>query len=60
LIREGTVDKDEALAYASNPGNLQLRLVDLNGAQPAAPARAPMPPPPPPKPEGSMLDMLER
>ncbi|MFL6227858.1 MAG: type IV pilus twitching motility protein PilT [Pyrinomonadaceae bacterium] len=61
LIRQGVVDKDEALAYASNPGNLQLRLVDLNGAKPVANAPASTPGPmPPPKPEGTMLDMLER
>jgi twitching motility protein PilT len=61
MIREGIVDQNEALSYASNPGNLQLRLVDLKGAQPA-PQSAPPPaaPPPPPKTEGSMLDMLER
>ncbi|MDQ3908358.1 MAG: PilT/PilU family type 4a pilus ATPase [Acidobacteriota bacterium] len=58
LIRQGTVDKDEALAYASNPGNLQLRLVDLNGAKPTPKPAAP----PPTKTDngGSMLDMLER
>ena len=51
LIREGVVKKDEALAYASNPGNLMLRLSDL-GATTAAQAM---------KPNGnaSMLDMLE-
>ncbi|MFN2595795.1 MAG: type IV pilus twitching motility protein PilT [Pyrinomonadaceae bacterium] len=61
LIRDGVVDKDEALSYASNPGNLQLRLADLN-AKPAAAQPRPQvtAPPPPPKPEGSMLDMLER
>jgi twitching motility protein PilT len=57
LIREGVVDKDEALGYASNPGNLQLRLTDLNGAKKPAPQATTLPPP---KPEGSMLDMLER
>jgi twitching motility protein PilT len=60
LIRAGTVDKDEALSYASNPGNLQLRLVDLNAKQPNAPRASATTTPPPPKPEGSMLDMLER
>ncbi|HEX8161185.1 MAG TPA: PilT/PilU family type 4a pilus ATPase [Pyrinomonadaceae bacterium] len=60
LIREGVVDKDEALSYASNPGNLQLRLVDLNGSKPNAPAPAQAAPPPPPAREGSMLDMLDR
>jgi twitching motility protein PilT len=59
LIREGTVDKDEALAYASNSGNLQLRLADLISPKPKAPASASTALPPP-KPEGSMLDMLER
>jgi twitching motility protein PilT len=58
LIREGVIDKDEALAYASNPGNLQLRLVDLNGKKPAPKPAAPMPPPQ--VGEASMLDMLER
>jgi twitching motility protein PilT len=61
MIRAGTLDKDEALSYASNAGNLQLRLVDLNAKQPNAPrASATTTTPPPPKPEGSMLDMLER
>src|SRR2546430_9042158 len=35
MIRTGVVNKDEALAYASNAGNLQLRLTDYGG--PAAP-----------------------
>src|SRR5918911_609626 len=35
MIRTGVVNRDEALAYASNPGNLQLRLTDYGG--PAAP-----------------------
>jgi twitching motility protein PilT len=51
LIREGVVNKDEALAYASNPGNLMLRLSDL-GATTAAQAMKP-------NGSGSMLDMLE-
>ncbi|HYY96325.1 MAG TPA: PilT/PilU family type 4a pilus ATPase [Pyrinomonadaceae bacterium] len=51
LIREGVVKKDEALAYASNPGNLMLRLSDL-GATTAAQAMKP-------NGNGSMLDMLE-
>jgi twitching motility protein PilT len=58
LIREGIVDKDEALAYASNAGNLQLRLVDLNGKKHVPTPAAPMPPPQ--VGEASMLDMLER
>jgi twitching motility protein PilT len=61
MIREGVVNKEEALHYASNSGNLQLRLADYGGApvggapapsgfngRPAAPAQS-----------GSMLDMLE-
>ena len=50
-VREGTVKKEDAVSYASNPGNLMLRLSDL-GATTAAQAM---------KPNGnsSMLDMLE-
>jgi twitching motility protein PilT len=33
LIREGVVDLDTGLAYATNPGNLQLELADLTGPQ---------------------------
>ncbi len=29
MIREGTLDMDTGLAYATNPGNLQLELADL-------------------------------
>jgi twitching motility protein PilT len=29
LIREGVIDRDTGLAYATNPGNLQLELSDL-------------------------------
>ena len=29
LIRDGTLDRDTGLAYATNPGNLQLDLSDL-------------------------------
>jgi twitching motility protein PilT len=52
LIREDIVKRDEALAYATNPGNLQLRLSDMG-----APASQAIP-----SPNGnrsSMLDMLE-
>jgi twitching motility protein PilT len=31
LIREGLVDMETGLAYASNPGNLRLQLIDLAG-----------------------------
>ncbi|MGB8508293.1 MAG: PilT/PilU family type 4a pilus ATPase [Pyrinomonadaceae bacterium] len=49
MIREGIVRKDEGLSYATNPGNLLLRLTDMGST------------PPPGKPEasGSMLDMIE-
>jgi twitching motility protein PilT len=30
LIREGIIDMDTGLAYATNPGNLQLELADLS------------------------------
>jgi twitching motility protein PilT len=33
LIREGVVDLDTGLAYATNPGNLQLELADLNAPE---------------------------
>jgi twitching motility protein PilT len=52
LVRQGVVAKDDAVAYATNPGNLLLRLSDL-GAPPAH-ARQP-----PQTGGGSMLDMLE-
>ena len=29
MIREGILDMDTGLAYATNPGNLQLELADL-------------------------------
>ncbi|MBC7933640.1 MAG: PilT/PilU family type 4a pilus ATPase [Rubrivivax sp.] len=51
LIRDGAVKKDEGLAYATNPGNLLLRLSDLGGSGSAANAS--------PNAGGSMLDMIE-
>jgi twitching motility protein PilT len=33
LIREGVLDLDTGLAYATNPGNLQLELADLNSPE---------------------------
>src|SRR5207253_7623339 len=51
MIRDGVVKKDEAVAYASNPGNLMLRLSDL-GATTAAQAMKP-------NGSGSMLDLIE-
>jgi twitching motility protein PilT len=56
LIRNGTLNKDEALSYASNQGNLRLKLADFGGAPEATPAAAP----PPAKSGNSMLDMLDR
>jgi len=51
MIRAGTIKKDDGIAYASNYGNLLLRLGDLGGSG-GAPAKA--------EPEaGSMLDMIE-
>jgi twitching motility protein PilT len=55
LIRTGVVTKDEGISYATNPGNLLLRLSDLGGtAQPAAKAPAAAP-----GKGGSMLDLIE-
>ena len=34
LIREGLIDYDTAMAYATNPGNLRLQLSDLLGEAP--------------------------
>src|SRR5437016_4648803 len=50
LIRRGVVTKEDGLAYASNAGNLQLRLADHAG--PARPEAQPA--------GSSMLDMLDR
>ena len=51
MIRSGVVSKEDGLAYASNYGNLLLRLGDLGGSGGA---------PPKVEPEvGSMLDMIE-
>jgi len=38
LIRDGVVDSETGLAYATNPGNLRLDLADLLGDTGAAPA----------------------
>jgi twitching motility protein PilT len=50
MIRDGLVTKEDGLAYASNYGNLLLRLGDLGGGVPKPPAE--------PKVE-SMLDLIE-
>ncbi len=54
MIRGGIVNKEDGLAYASNAGNLLLRLGELGGSErPEAKLK--------PKPESdSMLDMIER
>ncbi|MGZ8844184.1 MAG: type IV pilus twitching motility protein PilT [Pyrinomonadaceae bacterium] len=52
LIRDGVVTREDGLAYASNYGNLLLRLSDLGGSGSAPKAT------PEPKVE-SMLDMIE-
>jgi twitching motility protein PilT len=52
MIRAGIVNKEEALAYASNAGNLLLRLGELGGSEMPKPKA---------KPESdSILDMIER
>ena len=53
MIRSGVVTKDDALAYATNAGNLLLRLGEYGGGL------APHKPEPEPKAE-SILDMIER
>ena len=53
LIRDGVVNKETALPYATNANNLLLRISDMDGT------REP-PKPEPAKEEGSMLDMIER
>jgi twitching motility protein PilT len=52
-IRSGDVTKETALPYATNAGNLLLRLADMAGE--AAP-----PKPKPASDSGSMLDIIER
>jgi twitching motility protein PilT len=56
LVRSGVVAKADGLAYASNQGNLLLRLGEYSAGGAAKPIPAPKPEP---KPE-SMLDMIER
>jgi twitching motility protein PilT len=54
LIREGVLNVEGALPYASNANNLLLKISDLAGAPP------PTVQPEAPKDKGSMLDMIER
>ena len=51
MIRSGLITREDGLAYASNYGNLLLRLGDLGGAGGAPPKAEPE--------VGSMLDMIE-
>ena len=60
LIRNGTLNREEALSYASNQGNLRLQLADFDGAPEAKPATNAPASPAPPKNSNSMLDMLDR
>ena len=54
LVRNGVVTKEDGLAYASNSGNLLLRLGELGGG-----SAVPNKPTPPAEPD-SILDMIER
>src|ERR1044072_2209567 len=51
MVRDGILTQESALPYATNAGNLMLRLGELGGSAPPAEA---------PKEENSMLDMIER
>jgi len=51
MVREGIVTKEDALVYASNSGNLLLRLGAFGAAGPTPPKVEPKP---------SILDMIER
>jgi len=51
MVREGIVTKEDALVYASNSGNLLLRLGAFGAGGPT---------PPKVKPKPSILDMIER
>ncbi len=71
MIRAGTVTSEDAMPYATNANNLQLRLADFGSAATSstpAPSPVMLPPlPAPPRPNSptpsngdSMLDMIER
>jgi twitching motility protein PilT len=51
MIREGLVNRDEAIYYATNQGNLQLRLADFGGPPSAQKSEGTE--------SGSMLNMIE-
>jgi Tfp pilus assembly ATPase PilU len=52
MVREGLVTKEDALAYASNQGNLLLRLGAFGAGGSPRPKVEPKP--------DSMLDLIER
>jgi hypothetical protein len=52
MVRTGVLTPEAALPYATNAGNLLLRLGELGGST--------EPPETPPKADDSMLDMIER
>ncbi len=54
LVRDGAVAREDALSYATNAGNMQLRLSDMGGV-----STAQAPTPKKQDGSGSMLDMLE-
>jgi twitching motility protein PilT len=60
LIRTGVVSKMDGLAYASNQGNLLLRLGEFSADGAAKPKTGPKPEPKPESKPESMLDMIER
>jgi twitching motility protein PilT len=55
-IRAGVVKREDAMPYATNANNLNLRLADLA----ETPAPKPAQPEPPKREPGSMLDIIER
>ncbi len=54
MVRKGTLTQETAMPYATNAGNLLLRLGDLGGQAPVAAN------PSPANEDDSMLDMIER
>src|SRR5436190_11248314 len=56
MVRGGIVNKEDALAYASNAGNLLLRLGEFGGGERPEPKLKPKPEPK----SDSILDMIER
>jgi twitching motility protein PilT len=53
MVRTGMLTQESAMPYATNAGNLLLRLGDLGGSPVSTPEA-------PPKEDDSMLDMIER